>query len=335
MEFVISFDFRAPAFGAPAGDLYAAALDMFSWADELGFNCVSLGEHHASADGYLPSPIAVAGAIAARTRSVTIRPNVLLAPLYEPVKLAEDLAVLQLLSGSRMQVVIGAGYRPYEFQMFGTRREDRKQGYLDAFRVLRQAWSGKEFEHRGRKVTVTPVPELPPPLLLGGAHPAVARRAADIADGFFPPNGENWDIYRAERLRLGKSDPGEKFHRLGPIYTYVTHDVEAAWETIAPHVTHCVESYAEWTIEAYGKAAGPFAGGVDVDDLRRSGAYQVLTPDQAVALIESMDDCSTFILTPLLGGLDPEFAWRGLRLFADDVWPKVRHRAAPMPIPGV
>jgi len=92
MEFVISYDMRAPAFGAPAKDLYAAALDQCGWADELGFDVVGLGEHHASEDGYLPSPIPMAAAIAGRTQRITLRPNVLLAPLYEPLKLAEDLA---------------------------------------------------------------------------------------------------------------------------------------------------------------------------------------------------------------------------------------------------
>lgn len=335
MEFVICFDMRAPDFGAPIHDLYAAALDMASWADTLGFNVVALGEHHASADGYLPSPLPMCAAIAARTQHVNIRPNVLLAPLYEPIKLAEDLSVIQLLSQNRLQVVIGAGYRPYEFEMFGTRREDRKEKYLEVFEVLRNAWTGKEFDYKGRKVFVSPQPETPPPLLLGGAHPAVARRAARIADGFFPPGGQNWHVYREERLKLGKPDPGEKFHSLGPIYTHVTHDVEAAWEKVLPHAVHCVESYTEWTVEAYGRAAGPFADGVDTNDLRESGAYQVVTPEQAVAMINGMEDTSTYIFTPLLGGIDPAFAWEGLKLFEQEVWPHVKQRAAPLPIPGL
>lgn len=335
MEFVICFDMRAPDFGAPIDTLYRAALDMSAWADEIGFNVVALGEHHAAEDGYLPSPLPMCAAIAARTERVNIRPNALLAPLYEPIKLAEDLSVIQLLSNGRLQVVVGAGYRPYEFHMFGTRREDRKERYLEVFEVLRKAWVGEEFEYRGRKVRVTPTPEKKPPLLLGGAHPAVARRAARIADGFFPPGGENWHVYREERLKLGKSDPGEKFHALGPIYTHVTHDVEAAWEKLLPHAVHCMESYTEWTVEAYGRPAGPFAKGVKPDDLRSSGAYQVLRPEQAVDMINGMDDISTFILTPLLGGIDPEFAWEGLKLFEQEVWPLVRQRAADLPIPGV
>ena len=136
MEFVISYDMRAPSFGAPARDLYAAALDQCAWADDLGFDCVGFGEHHGAEDGYLPSPIAMGGAIAGRTQRILIRPNVLLAPLYDPIKLAEDLAVLQYLAAGRLEVVIGAGYRPSEFEMFGQRREDRQALYVRAFEVL-------------------------------------------------------------------------------------------------------------------------------------------------------------------------------------------------------
>jgi alkanesulfonate monooxygenase SsuD/methylene tetrahydromethanopterin reductase-like flavin-dependent oxidoreductase (luciferase family) len=324
MEFVISFDMRAPAFGADAHDLYAAALDQCAWADELGFDAIGLGEHHASEDGYLPSPIAMSGAIAGRTKRITIRPNVLLAPLYDPVKLAEDLAVLQYLSRGRMEVVIGAGYRPYEFQMFGKRREDRKDLYVRAFEVLRKAFSGETFEYEGRSVTVTPVPDPPPRLLLGGAHPAVARRAARIADGFYPPAGENWDVYRKACIELGEPDPGERFKALGPIFTHISEDPDRDWERIAPHAAHVVESYSSWTVEAYGRAAGPFAHGVNPDDLRASGAYQVLRSEDAVEMIRGLGRDRTFILTPLLGGLDPEFAWASLRRFEREVWPQVR-----------
>ena len=97
MEFTIAFDMRAPSFGAPARKLYDAALDMCAWADELGFDTVGIGEHHASDDGYLPSPLVFAAAAAARTRRIALRPSVLLAPLYDPIKLAEDTAVLQIL----------------------------------------------------------------------------------------------------------------------------------------------------------------------------------------------------------------------------------------------
>ena len=324
MEFTISFDMRAPDFGAPTKDLYAAALDQCAWADELGFDFVGIGEHHATDDGYLPSPIVFASAVAARTRRILLRPSVLLAPFYDPLKLAEDLAVLQILSRGRLVVGIGAGYRPAEFEMFGKRQEDRKQLYVELIQVLRQAWSGEWFEYRGRRVRVTPAPDPPPPIWLGGVQPAVARRAARIADRFFPPQGENWQVYRDECLRLGKEDPGPCM-KLGPVYIHVTRDPEAAWRRMTPHIHHVVKSYAEWTMEALGRPAGPFAEGISLEGIRESGAYQIVTPEQAVDLADSLGPHAVFHLMPLLGGVDPAFAWEGLRLFEKKVWPRVQH----------
>jgi alkanesulfonate monooxygenase SsuD/methylene tetrahydromethanopterin reductase-like flavin-dependent oxidoreductase (luciferase family) len=323
MEFAISFDLRAPSFGSPARELYAAALDQCAWADELGFDVIGIAEHHATEDGYLPSPLLFAAAAAARTRRIALRPSVLLAPLYDPVKLAEDSAIVQILSGGRLRLGLGSGYRPAEFAMFGTRREDRKARTLRVIALLRKAWTGEAFEWEGRRVRVTPAPDPPPPILLGGSHPAVARRAAHVADGYFPPQGESWEIYRAECLAIGKPDPGEGLH-LGPVFVHVTRDPEAAWQRLRPHVEHVTASYAAWTREAYGRAAGPFAKGVSLDDVKRSGAYRVVTPAQAIALADELGPNGVYHFTPLLGGLDPEFAWQSLRLFEREVWPEIR-----------
>ena len=119
-------------------------------------------------------------------------------------------------------------------------------------------------------------------------------------------------------MRLGKPDPGPTALPLGPIFTHVTREPDKDWDRIAPHVLHCVESYGEWTIEAYGRASGPFAAGIDVAQLRESGAYQVCTSEAAVEMIRGLGVDRTFILTPLLGGLDPAFAWDGLKLFETD-----------------
>ncbi|MGE4652861.1 MAG: LLM class flavin-dependent oxidoreductase [Myxococcota bacterium] len=321
MELTLSYDMRAPAFGAPARDLYAAALDQVAWADEQGFSIVGLGEHHASPDGYNPSPIPLACAMAARTRRLRVRLSVLLAPLYDPVKLAEDLAVAQLASAGRLLVGLGAGYRPAEFEMFGKRLEDRWAFMEEICNFLRQAWTGEPFEWQGRRVHVTPRPEPVPPILLGGSSAASARRAARIADGWFPPlEARLWVPYREACLKLGKPDPGP-YPKHGPIFLWISHDPERAWGHLMPHILHQLQSYAEWTIEAFGKPAGPYAKQMSAETVRESEAYQVLTPEQALELAHELGDHSVFYLNPLLAGIDPKRSWEMLRLFENEVRP--------------
>ena len=169
MELVLSYDMRAPEFGAPARELYAAALDQVQWADELGFDSVGLGEHHGSPDGYDPSPLILASAMGGRTRRIRFRTAVVLAPLYDPIKLAEDAAVAQLASGGRLILGIGGGYRPAEFETFGVRLADRWRLVGETIELLRLAWTGEPFAWQGRTCRVTPRPDPPPPILLGGA----------------------------------------------------------------------------------------------------------------------------------------------------------------------
>jgi alkanesulfonate monooxygenase SsuD/methylene tetrahydromethanopterin reductase-like flavin-dependent oxidoreductase (luciferase family) len=217
VELVISYDMRAPDFGAPARELYAAALDQVAWADSLGFDSVGLGEHHGSPDGYNPSPLILASAMGARTKRIQFRTSVVLAPLYDPIKLAEDAAVTQLATGGRLLLGIGGGYRPSEFETFGRKLEDRWRVVGETIELLRLAWSGEPFSWQGRRCQVTPRPDPPPPILLGGGSPAAARRAARIADGWFPPlEPKLWPPYREECLKLGKPDPGA-YPRQGPM----------------------------------------------------------------------------------------------------------------------
>lgn len=323
MELTITYDMRAPDFGAPRSELYRAALDQVAWADELGFDIVGLGEHHGSADGYNPSPLPLACAMAARTRNIKLRTSVLLAPLYDPVKLAEDAAVTQTISDGRLLLGIGAGYRPSEFESFGKKLEDRWQAMGDICRFLRQAWTGEPFEWQGRTCIVTPKPEpCPPPVLLGGSSAAAARRAARIADDWFPPlDARLWRPYREECLKLGKLDPGE-YPAHGPIFLWIAQDPAAAWERLLPHVQHQLRSYAAWTEEAFGKPSGPYAGHeMTAESVMQSPAYKVLTPDEALAMASDMGDHSVLYLNPLLAGIDPDYSWQMLKLYEREVHP--------------
>src|SRR5271155_5255179 len=167
---------------AARADLYAATIDMCAWAEEHGALAAILSQHHAVDDGYLPSPVPLASAIAARTSTLPITVAALLLGVCEPVKLAEDLAVVDLISRGRVSYVIGIGYRDEEFDMFGVERRGRGHLVEERIGLLRRLWSGEQLQVDGRPVRVTPLPFTPggPMLAYGGGTEVAARRAGRL-----------------------------------------------------------------------------------------------------------------------------------------------------------
>ena len=319
----LRYDLRAPFDSTrDRADRYAAALDQIAWADGLGFHSVQFHEHHGTADGYLPSPIVFAAAAAARTSRIGIEVGALLVPLHDPLRLAEDLAVLDLISRGRLTVVPGAGYVPEEFEMFGKRKSQRGRAVEAAVAVLEQAWTGEPFEHDGRTVRVTPRPfQVPRPrLLLGGGSEPAARRAARIGDGYAPMDRLSWEHYRQARLEQGADDPGER-PPSGPLFVYVAEDPEAAWHELGRYLLDEMNSYAAFAVAA-GEAT-PFTPTEDVEALRASPNYAVLTPQECIALADELGPDGSLIFRPLSGGMDLELSWRSLRLFETAVLPEL------------
>jgi alkanesulfonate monooxygenase SsuD/methylene tetrahydromethanopterin reductase-like flavin-dependent oxidoreductase (luciferase family) len=122
VRLALRFDMRAPQIGVAPAVLYPASVDMCEWGDRLGFETVYLAEHHGADDGYCPSPIVQASAIAARTTRMRIHFSALIAVLHHPLRLAEDLAVLDLISEGRIEMTLGIGYRPHEYEMMGVKK---------------------------------------------------------------------------------------------------------------------------------------------------------------------------------------------------------------------
>lgn len=322
---VLRFDMRAPAFSkASAAELYAAALDMAAFADERGFASITLSEHHATEDGYLPSPLTLAGCLVGRTGRVRIGITALLLPLLDPVKLAEDLAVLDIASGGRVAVTLGIGYRREEYEMFGRSWEDRGKRMDECIEVLLRAWSGETFEYHGRTVRVTPRPATRPhpPVMVGGMGRNAARRAARFGLPFQPAvnDPEVFALYRSECERRGVANPVILPPGSGEMI-WVSRDPDATWERIGRHLLHEATTYASWQ-PAHQRSA-VHSDATTVDELRAEGKYRILTPEECVERGREQGALAGFILFPLCGGTPPELGWESLELFASEVLPNI------------
>jgi alkanesulfonate monooxygenase SsuD/methylene tetrahydromethanopterin reductase-like flavin-dependent oxidoreductase (luciferase family) len=317
------FDMRAPDFGAPAPELYREALAMAAFADEIGIGRIHLMEHHASEDGYLPAPFVMGGGVAARTSRARITLGAVILPLHDPVKIAEQIGVLDQMSGGRLEVIFGAGYVPSEFARFKVSLRDRGKLLDQGIEIIIRALKGERFEADGREVFVRPLPiQRPEDILLGGGGvEASVKRAARFGIGFAPLHSGLIPAYEEECRRLGRA-PGKTLGSGFPFSIHLSEDPEAAWAKLWPHFAHLAGSYAKWQSES---GSENFFKGMDNEEaLRKSGMFAVWTPEELLARAPGMRAAKQDMnFMPLIAGLDPRLAWESVRLLADKVLPKL------------
>jgi alkanesulfonate monooxygenase SsuD/methylene tetrahydromethanopterin reductase-like flavin-dependent oxidoreductase (luciferase family) len=324
-KFCLNFDMRAPDFGKPAAELYAAAMEMTEYGDKVGIDDVSVQEHHAAEDGYISSPFVLGAAFAARSKRMRIQLGAVILPFHDPIKVAEQIAILDLISNGRLDVVFGIGYAQHEFDMFGVSLKDRVPLLEKGVRLIQRALTGEPFVDDGRNILVRPAPvqKPTPPLFAGGRLEATARRAARLGMNLYPLKMDIVPFYLDECKKLGKQ-PGKVIGNVGQIH--VTEDPDKTWAIVAPHVAHVARTYAQWGSNP--NYASLFKGLDSMEELRKNGSYKVVTPDEAVALCAEADKTGRDIgLAPLVAGLDPKIGWEGLELFVKKVLPRVRKAA--------
>jgi alkanesulfonate monooxygenase SsuD/methylene tetrahydromethanopterin reductase-like flavin-dependent oxidoreductase (luciferase family) len=321
-----AFDMRAPDWGTPTSELYPAALAMAAFADRIGVDRIGLMEHHGSEDGYLPRPFTLAGGMVAVTQQIRFSLGAVILPLHDPVAVAEEIAILDLMSGGRLRVVFGAGYVPSEFAMFQKSLKDRARLMDQGIEIILRALRGERFEIEGRPIFIRPVPVRAPEdiLMVGGGVPASARRAARFGVGFGPMTAEVVDIYLEECRKLGQ-EPKEYWRpKAGmPLAIHLCEDPAQGWAAIERHAVHVVKEYAKWAEQEGGASNSPFKGLTDPAALRQAGLFAVWTPEQLLARVPEMEDRQSFGFQPLLGGLSPEEGWKSLKLL-EQVMPDLK-----------
>jgi alkanesulfonate monooxygenase SsuD/methylene tetrahydromethanopterin reductase-like flavin-dependent oxidoreductase (luciferase family) len=320
IQTTVSFDMRSPEWAAPTRKLYEAALEMAAFADTIGVDRIGLMEHHGADDGYLPQPFVMAGGVAAVTKRCSLMLGAVILPLHDPVKIAEQMAIVDLMSNGRLNVIFGAGYVPLEFEMFGVSLRDRGKLLDRGIDIILRALRGERFEVDGRPVFVRPLPVQRPEdmIFVGGGVAASARRAARFGVGFGPMRAELVPVYIEECRKLGR-EPGKyspPSHRL-PGVIMLTDDADRTWALLERHALHVVASYAQWAAEEGDASNSPFKGLTDAEALRKSGFVAAWTPDELVANADNVVDHGTFGFQPLYGGFPPEEGWKSLELLKD------------------
>jgi alkanesulfonate monooxygenase SsuD/methylene tetrahydromethanopterin reductase-like flavin-dependent oxidoreductase (luciferase family) len=320
--FTLRFDMRAPTTGAPTADLYRAALDMAAWGEQHGCLSALLCEHHMADDGYLPSPIVLASAMAARTRTLPIMIAVVVLPLYDPIRLAEEMVVLDIISQGRVSYVAAIGYRPVEYEMYGVDYHRRGAIAEEKLGVLLAAKTGEPFEFEGRRIHITPSPLTPggPSVAWGGGSLAAARRAGRHGIGFLAQKADPaLGVAYEDAARQAGHEPGMCILPPvdAPTTMFVADDIDRAWEELGPYLMHDVRSYAEWNQGNTDTASLSFAS--TAKELRAENrSHRVLTAEEAIAFVRTG---APLALHPLIGGLPPEIAWRYLMTAVDKVIP--------------
>jgi len=328
---LVSFDMRAPEWGTPTNELYRAAIEMAAFVDRIGVDRIGVMEHHGSDDGYLPQPFTLAASMAAVTTNVRFILSAVILPLHDPVLIAEQIAVTDLISNGRINVVLGAGYVPSEFAMFGKSLQDRAKLMDTGIETILRALRGEAFETDGRPVCVRPLPVQAPEdiMLVGGAVDASVRRAVRFGLGFAPVTPELVDRYIEECRKHGRA-PGLYWRPSLPISIHLCEDPDQGWAAIERHAVHVITEYAKWAEQEGDTSTSPFKGLTDPAVLRQAGLFVAWTPDGLLANVPEMLDRSTIGFQPLLGGLSPEEGWKSLKLL-EQTLPKLKAAIAALP----
>jgi alkanesulfonate monooxygenase SsuD/methylene tetrahydromethanopterin reductase-like flavin-dependent oxidoreductase (luciferase family) len=325
---ILGFDMRVPDFGAPRDRVYSEAIRMCEWAETRGIDYINVMEHHGSDDGYMPAPFIFSAAVSARTRRLKVVLGCVLLPLHDPVKVAEQIAVTDIISNGRLLVALGAGYTVREFAMFKRSLRDRARAMDEGIPLILRALSGERFVEGGREVFVRPLPLQKPHemILVAGGVPASVKRAARLGLGIMPMSDTLIALYQQECAKLGRK-PGFVMH--GSTHLTVSEDPERTWRQVAPHVMHVVRSYAKFAEGTTSSSSVDFQSIGTEERVRRSGFYTILTPDEAVRIaVDAAKVGANVYMDPLIGGVDPKVGWEALEVLTTRVIPRLTEAAA-------
>jgi alkanesulfonate monooxygenase SsuD/methylene tetrahydromethanopterin reductase-like flavin-dependent oxidoreductase (luciferase family) len=309
---------------------YADTLAMTRTAERLGFDSIWVSEHHVAEDGYLPSALPLLAAMGAVTDTLTLGTAIVLSPFHNPLRFAEDAAVVDAISGGgRLVLGLGTGWRRREFETFELSTRDRAPGMVRLVDVCRRAWGSPVDGDEAS--AATPKPVQPIPLLLGGTVPAAIDRAGRIADGYIGSPQNDIDAFRAA---VGRFDAAALAAGRDPATLKLALHVNAwisADGQIPAAVTramwHQIGTYMRWHAEDDGAPVGGEPPALDLDRLRTRTVFG--TPDDVVEQLtpwieEFADRELHFIFRLHYPGMRLADAEPAMNVFAEAAAPRLR-----------
>ncbi|MFF9453336.1 LLM class flavin-dependent oxidoreductase [Streptomyces flaveolus] len=319
------FDLRNPdQWHRPRAAHYAQTLELCEEADRRGVGGLWFTEHHLFEDGYLPQPLTFAAAVAARTRNARIGTSVVLPALHHPVDLAEQAALVDLISGGRLELGLGAGYRRPEYDLFGAPFGRRFRHTEQNIAEILRLWRDKE---------ITPAPLQDPPPVWGGFYgPRGARIAGRLGLGLLHISRTGYEHYLKGLAEGGHAPDTARVGDLLPII--LSRDPEAAWQRIGPHLLHQVNSYRQGALQGTGQDGPP---PLTLEDLRdpdaedTRGLLDILTPEDAAARIRGLTaglPVRHLIFWASIAGMPDDLVTENVELITEQL-PPLLARAAP------
>jgi alkanesulfonate monooxygenase SsuD/methylene tetrahydromethanopterin reductase-like flavin-dependent oxidoreductase (luciferase family) len=324
---VLRFNFASPH-GEPAkfGELLSAAIELTQWGETRGVPAVSVDEHHVTGHGWSCNPIMAASMFLVRTTNTVVSVDCALGPLWNPLRLAEDIAVVDAASGGRLHTTVGLGYRPVEYEAIGADFSQRAALMDRLIQTMLRAWSGKPVVDGDPNSCIgTGTWTKPhPPLYIGGGVRATARRAARFGLGLSLPDYLP-DIaqYYADLCAEAGIEPVVVMPaRINRGMLFLHEDPEKAWAELGKHILWEAVTYGAWSPEVT-LSMMHLPGVQTLEEVKASGRYRFLTPDELVAEVRECPDYGSMMFHPLVGGMPIDEAWKSVQLLTDKVIPQL------------
>lgn len=332
LSFGLWYDFRNPKQWQQSNtELYEKCIAQIARAEQMGFEDVWLSEHHFFEDNYSPSMLPIGCAIAARTKKIRIGTSVLLLPLHDPVRVAEDAVTLDVISGGRLELGLGVGYRVEEFNGWRIDPKERAQRMEEGIEIIQRLFAGEKFSFDGKHYQYTDIQLFPQPvqkkpnIWIAGFSNVAVRRAARVGYGYIATGPIN-DFSKKYWAELEKNGKDPKDHEIagGHMWLIVSKDPKKRWAEAAPHFAYQQNWYGKWFKEAglnFITAVEPTQA-----SLEEHGCF-IVEPDQAKEMIKeyvAATGTSRFYSWAVPPGLDPSWSDEHLELMASEVIPAFR-----------